>query len=344
MNREIVPIVLILVFVLASTSFSGCIEDSRTPLKVFHAGSLSVPLSTIESEFEGANSNVDVRREASGSVDAVKKITDLGKKADVLASADYSLIETMMMPEYASWGILFARNEMVLAYTDESQGHNGINSTNWQDILRQSGVKIGFSDPNSDPCGYRALMVIKLHELYISHDNLFQDLIVNNSAFTQTKVNNSWELNAPSDQKPANNIVIRPKETDLVALLEVHTIDYLFIYKSIAVQHADSGMKYIELDQRENLGNHSMDDSYGVVSVVKNYGTEGAKLVKGRSIVYGLTIPKCSEHPDLALKFVEFILSDKGRAVFQNCGQDPIYPAQVIGKDNLPDELRRYTA
>jgi len=57
-----------------------------TVLKVFHAGSLGEPFQELETEFEAQHPGVDVQREAAGSAQSIKKITELGKKADVLAS------------------------------------------------------------------------------------------------------------------------------------------------------------------------------------------------------------------------------------------------------------------
>ncbi len=74
-----------------------------TVLKVFHAGSLGEPFQELEAEFEARHPGVDVQREGAGSAQSIKKITELGKNADVLASADYALIPSMMMPEYADW-------------------------------------------------------------------------------------------------------------------------------------------------------------------------------------------------------------------------------------------------
>ena len=90
-----------------------------TTVKVFHAGSLAVPLEEAESQFEALHPGVDVQRESMGSVKAVRQITDVGKIGDVLASADYSLIPSMMYPEYADWHVRFATNDMVLAYNPE---------------------------------------------------------------------------------------------------------------------------------------------------------------------------------------------------------------------------------
>ena len=52
-----------------------------------------------------------MQTEASGSVTAIRKVTQLGKKASIVASADYTLIPEMMFPEYAEWYIIFATNQ-----------------------------------------------------------------------------------------------------------------------------------------------------------------------------------------------------------------------------------------
>ena len=80
-----------------------------------------------------------------GSVKAIRQITDVGKRADVLASADYSLIPGMMYPEYADWYVRFATNDMVLAYNPEKSKYAAeITPDNWYELLRKGGVVFGF--------------------------------------------------------------------------------------------------------------------------------------------------------------------------------------------------------
>ncbi|MCK9299663.1 MAG: substrate-binding domain-containing protein, partial [Methanoculleus sp.] len=121
----------ICLLVAAAVLFSGCTgttdDQTTTPtptatageevqLKVFHAGSLTGPFEKVKAEFEAEHSGVTVLLEPAGSVDCVKKITENGKPADVLASADYALIPAMMLPDHADWYLTFAKNRMVLTY------------------------------------------------------------------------------------------------------------------------------------------------------------------------------------------------------------------------------------
>ena len=274
---------------------------AKTKLIIFHAGSLSVPFMKIEKAFEEENPNVDVQRVIGGSRKLARMIVDVGKYADVYASADYTLIDEMMVPKYADKSFKFASNEMVICYTDKSKFSDKINSRNWYKILQKNGVKYGHSDPNLDPCGYRTVILLKLAEKYYKISNFFKNITKNR-----------------------NKIIIRPKETDLTPLLKEGFIDFLFIYKSIAVQH---NFKYVALPDQINLRNLKYSNFYKQAAV-KLTGKKPGEFVykKGKAIIYGITYLKESEQIDLAKKFVNFVLDkNKGGKIIEQCGQNFIY-------------------
>jgi hypothetical protein len=55
-----------------------------------------------------------IAAEASGSRSCARKICDLGRECDVMASADYAVVSALLMPEHAEFNIHFARGEGVL--------------------------------------------------------------------------------------------------------------------------------------------------------------------------------------------------------------------------------------
>ena len=114
--------------------------EEEITLKVLHAGSLTSPLEKIKAEFEKDFPHITVQLEPAGSVACVNKIVEVGIEADVLASADYSLIPSMMVPDYADWYLTFAKNEMVLTYSDASAYSDQITKDNWYQILQNEGV------------------------------------------------------------------------------------------------------------------------------------------------------------------------------------------------------------
>ena len=97
-------------------------SSAENELVIFHAGSLSVPLREISELFQKEHPEIIIKAEASGSRDAARKICDLGRKCDVLASADYRVVEDLLMPNHADFNIRFALNEMVIAYKQHVPG------------------------------------------------------------------------------------------------------------------------------------------------------------------------------------------------------------------------------
>ncbi|KJS15312.1 MAG: molybdenum ABC transporter substrate-binding protein [Peptococcaceae bacterium BRH_c4b] len=285
-------------------------------LVILHAGSLAVPFDKMEKEFEKMYPQVDIQREAAGSRDCAKKITDLGIKADILASADYTVIDQLLIPKYADWNALFANNELVIMYSDHSKFKNEIKTDNWQEVLLRDGVNYGHSDPNADPCGYRALMVWQLAEKYYKQPGLYKKLV---------------------DQCPPRNI--RPKETDLLALVESGALDYLFIYRSVAEQHH---MPYVKMPAEVNLGDINQADLYKQAKVDTTGKKPGEVITQiGTPIVYGVTMVKDAPNKEVALEFMKYLLSkDKGLKVMEESGQPVPETIKVEGEEKLPPELK----
>ncbi len=314
----------------ASTGSSGTKEETLT---IFHAGSLSVPLGQLEKDFSAyAEKNLGYRvsfdDEASGSVMAVRKVTDLHKNADIVATADYTLIPQMLVPNYTDFYVLFATNEIVIAFTNGSKYANEINSTNWYEILAKPGVTFGFSNPNDDPCGYRSAMVMKLADLYYGKP-IFETLVEENTNIHA----NGTHVYVPKDiQFKTGKVVMRPKETDLVGLVESGSLDYFFIYKSVAEQHH---LRYIELPDKINLRDFKLAGYYSQVQIT--LGSTG-KTITAKPIVYGVTVLKNAPHRELAIEFLKYWLSSQGRSVFQKNYQDFLNPPIAFG--NVPQELK----
>ena len=112
----------------------------------------------------------DRRSEAAGSLACARKITELKMECDIIAVADYKVIDQMLIPEYCKWNIPFAGNEMIIAYTNRSEFADEMNSGNWYKILARENVRIGRSDPDSDPCGYRTVLTLQLADMMYNQD------------------------------------------------------------------------------------------------------------------------------------------------------------------------------
>jgi len=305
----------------------AAVTGEKIQVKVFLAGSLTGPFEKLKAKFEEKYPNTEVLLEPAGSVDVIKKVTETKKPADVVASADYALIPKNMMPNDADWYLTFAKNSMVLTYVDKSRYADEITSDNWYKILARNDVRWAFSDPNADPCGYRTPMVIKLAESKYGDDTIFKTLVEDHSKISATKVGNVWTLDATNPSPDGTQLTIRPKSVELVQMVQAGGIDYAWEYHSVAVQN---DLKFVELPEEIDLSAVKYADNYKTVQTKAIKGNGTTNYI-GAPIVYGVTVPKIAEHPDMGIAFVEMLIGPEGQAILTADGQPPIVPADGFG-------------
>ncbi len=267
------------------------------PLVVFNAGSLAQPFRDLLRAFRDQYPDVVAAQENSGSVEAARKLTELGKIPDILGVADYNVIPALLIPRHATWYVTFARNAMVLAYVPGSRGAKDIDGRNWWRVLLRPEVRTGRSDPALDPNGYRVLMVARLSETHYRKPGLAARLLA---------------------AMPPR--FIRPKEADLTALLEAGELDYIWTYRSIAETNR---LSYVTLPREVDLSDPALEGTYRAVSVRVPGAKRGAAdsvEFRGEPILYALTIPRGAPHPGTALAFARFVLSPAGNAILRRSG------------------------
>ena len=312
---------LLIIFSLLLFNFSGFGQENlQGELIIYHAGSLTVPVANLTKEFEILHPDLDIRTTAGGSRKISRLIAEIGQKADILMSADYAVIDNLLIPDHADWNILFAENSMVIMYTDKSRYANIINADNWYNILLKNGVEYGHSDPNADPCGYRSVLLFQLAENFYQEKGLNQELL---------------------NHCPEKNI--RPKSVELISLLETGVLDYAFEYESVALQHQimDNTFKYIKLPKAIDLSSLEFIDEYAKATIELSGAEPGKTIItKGKPIVYGITMPFNGENRENSLAFLAFLFDkNQGLKIIQNSGQ-PIHDLEVItGADKLPSEM-----
>ena len=284
-------------------------------LTVFNAGSLAFPVRELLAEFAREHPGVAPRQESSGSLEAARKLTELGKIPDVLAVADYNVIGKLLMPRHATWHVTFASNAMVLAYSDRSVGAGEITGENWWRILLRPGVRWGSSDPALDPNGYRALMVMQLAERHYGEPGLGR------------------RLAAALDPR-----FVRPSEAQLLGLVQAGELDYAWSYRSLALT---AGLRWVDLPPAIDLSDASRTPDYAAAVVwLPGAERESADSVefRGEPIVYALTIPRGAPHPEIGQAFAQFVLSPAGRVILAQAGFRVLERPLVTGS-GAPERL-----
>jgi molybdate/tungstate transport system substrate-binding protein len=285
------------------------------PLVVYNAGSLAKPFGDVLRAFAAKYPGVQPQQENSGSVEAVRKLTELGKIPDILGVADYGVIPKLLVPAHATWWATFAKNSMVVVYTDESAGAKEINGANWWQVLLRPDVRWGRANPALDPNGYRTLMVFQLAERHYGQPGLAARL-----------------------ERASPPRFVRPKEADLTALVQSGELDYAWSYYSIA---KTAGLRFVNLPADVNLGDPTKADVYAHAAVkvpASRAGTDSIEF-RGEPIVYAFTIPLHAPHPETAAAFVRFLTSAEGQAILSRDGLVVIAKPELGGPGKPPAGL-----
>lgn len=290
----------------------GC-KPRPAEIAVFYASSLSAVLSDAAEAFQKENPRFRLRLAPSGSQVAARKVSELGMRADLVAVADANLIPRMLVPGHATWNLVFATNEIVLAHRDHSKLTDQIKADNWPAVLLRDDVRLGRADPDTAPIGYQTLMAWQLAEAAGGPS--------------------SSGLAAKLAAKCASRHVTQD-EAELVALLEARAIDYAFVFRSTAEDHH---LKLLALPAEINLSRPELAGHYASASVeVRMQQGQGAARIAGGPVTYGLTIPKSALQGEAAARFVAFLLGERGRRLLERRGFHPVAPAACGPCAELP--------
>jgi molybdate/tungstate transport system substrate-binding protein len=305
------PLLSLLLLAASPATSSPLALDAQFsgPLSVFNAGSLAHPFRALLAAFVREHPAVRPTQESSGSLEAVRKLTELGKIPDVLAVADHNVIAKLLLPDRASWYVGFASNAMVLAYSTRSAAAASVSGDNWWEILLRPGVRWGISNPALDPNGYRAHMVFQLAERHYRRPGLARRL-----------------------EAAVRSRYVRPSEAQLLGLVQAGELDYAWSYRSLATT---AGLRWVSLPSQIDLSDPARAEEYASARVRlpgSRLGSADSVEFRGEPILYALTIPTGAAHPELGRAFVQFVLSDRGQEILRQEGFVVLDRPRVIGK------------
>jgi molybdate/tungstate transport system substrate-binding protein len=296
--RQARPTFVTTLLVASLASAAGCRDapaDAPTVV-VSYAGSLAHPFASALAEYT-RRTGVRVVTQSAGSLEAARRITELGDVPDLIALADEEIFASLLVPEHVTTYTVFARNRMVVAYTPSSRHADALDSETWWQTLARPDVEVGRSDPALDPNGYRTLLVLRLAERRYADPGLEQAVLA---------------------RSPARNV--RPKSSDLVALLQTGALDYAFAYESVA---RSAGLRWLSLPPSIDLGDETHAAEYARVTVRVPGASPGDTInVRGAPIRFALAIPRRAPHPAEGERLRDFLLSPIGRRLLTKGGLD----------------------
>ncbi len=290
-----------------SSSPDAKASPGRDTLVVYDAASLAAPMRAALDTFAHRTGAV-VFEEHGASLELARRITELQRVPDVLALADHEVFPELLMPGTTSWYATFARNRMVIAYTDRSRHAAEMTPATWRTTALRDDVSLGRTDPALAPAGYRALLVYTLAERFYREPGLAARLAAKSPPRLQ-----------------------RGNAAELAALLSAGELDYIIDYESLARAQK---FKFIQLPPEIDLGDPAHAPAYAEATVRYWNGRDTVSRA-GAPILYGVSVPRTAPHPEAARRFVDFLLGNDGKTILRRASVDMLDHPQVVG-DSAP--------
>jgi molybdate/tungstate transport system substrate-binding protein len=226
---------------------------------------------------------------------------------------------TPLEPKFTKWYVQYAQSAMVLAYNPKSKYASQFKaiadgSEPMKDLftlLETSGLKLGRTDPATDPQARDFIFMLELAQKYY---NLPSD--------TVSKILGTTDLGS------SNSSQIFP-ESSLDATLESGQLDAASAFINQAVQlHLD----YIQLPVQINLSSDAEKAYYKTASL-----TVKSKTYHGSPQVIDITI--IGTPTPAATAFVKYTLSRAGLAEYKQVGFTPLSPAASGDTSAIPASI-----
>ena len=284
---------------------------------VYHAGSLISLMGDIGPAFTAAT-GYPFKIYRGPSVGLANQINSGEINPDVYMTADAETNYLLMGHEHGNhvqWFFIMARQCMVLAYSPKSKfkaEFEAVDQKKWYEILESPGLLFGRSDPQTDPGGYRVVFVLQLAEKYYRVPGPKERILQGDNSEQQIAL---YDINKLKDG----------------------SVDAIITY-STSVK--DAGLPYLQFPDEVNQSNPDMKSIYASASYTNPQG----QTFHGTPALYGVTVPAAAKNPAGAAAFIQYLLSESGRASLTKHGFLPA-PVLLGGEQNAdPASFRAHIA
>jgi molybdate/tungstate transport system substrate-binding protein len=260
---------------------------------VLHAGAVSdlvrIGLAPVLLETQ----DIEVTAVSGHSVALALGILDGSLEGDVYISADArtnALLSTSGGGGLVSWFLVFARNAIVLAYSNAGPFASLFDRARrgempWHEVMCMPGIKVARNDPNLDPLGYYTVLVCSLAEEHYALPGLRHRVLGDD---------------------------MNPDQVGRVSLtgLADGSIDAMFLYRSAAIGKP-FGM--IDLPDAINLSDPALASTYAKA----HFQTRDGHDFRGTPISFSATVLASASDRVAAVHFVDFLISPAGQEIVQ---------------------------
>ncbi|AEE94140.1 extracellular solute-binding protein family 1 [Acidianus hospitalis W1] len=329
MNKlVIISIVIVAIIVIGTVAYlttrTSTMMSKKTQVIIYVADAYTEEACCIGKCFSSATGIPVLSPESGGSFQLAREISSPNAQVTVFMPVALSAVNDLGN-ENPGWAIAFVSDQITIAYTNASISSNSCaqralyyakeaistgNSSDWYEfyyILTSGKVKVGISNPNTDPAGFRAWINLEIAGyLFANNTYYFYDRMLNN-----------------------HGNVTASNAAELVPELESGAIQFLYIYRSAAVA---KGLDYIQLPAKLNLGCYKCSSFYVMFNYTLNTG-----VVKGSPVYLFITIPKNTNNYNEAIDFVIYVIEHS--SILKKFDLCPLQPAILFNSTVVPPQI-----
>jgi molybdate/tungstate transport system substrate-binding protein len=338
-SATVALVIIVIIIVVASVSYyyltrSTAPVSSNTSasggLILYSADAYVNETQTLENAFS-TNSGVSMLAPKSAGSSVLGADIGAGDPVSVFVSVSKTAIQNATLGKYyPGWAVAFATDQMALVYANANLQNSAAmavissyktavtaNTTlAWYDFfsnLTSGTVKVGISDPNQDPAGYRAWMVLQA---------------------AGAAYDNNVTTYFPGRMLSSASNVTGASAADLVAPLQAGQIQFLFIYKSVATSDK---LNVMTLPPQINLGSPTYSGLYSRLSytIISN----GVPSVEtGGVITLWISVPTDSTNLNSSISFVVYVVKN-APTLLANYGLTLYSPAKLFNDSAVPTPI-----
>ncbi len=303
-------------------------SQHSSPFIVYSADAYVAESNFLLSGYHNASGVSVLKAKGGGSFTDAREISQ-GDPANAFISVSRSSYEQSYLgSRYSGWAVAFASDQLVLAYTQVYSNstekamvksivdqfasalatNNSLDYSHAYDNLTSGKVTVGISNPSSDPAGLRGWISLEIA------GKVYAD---NSSLYTSAIVKNNGARNATS-------------AAELVSPLTTGNIQFLFIYRSVAVSEH---LPYIELSNYTNFGNASMSSFYSGFS----YNTATGELSGSPILLLVSSLAGNGNMNNAALNFSVYVVNHSSEMA--SFGLTPLSKPVLYNDTSVPSPI-----
>jgi molybdate/tungstate transport system substrate-binding protein len=273
-------------------------------LDVAYAGSMGSPMEGPIKSTVAQKLNLEMHGRAQGSSALAQLIVGGSIRPDVFIPITPGPMLTVLRAGKAETAQPIAHTEMVIAYNPKSRFAPKLEAAangkgNWWEILQESGLRFGRTDPVTDPQGRNIIFSMMLAAKMYKQPDLVEKVL-------GPTINEKQIFTEPTVQ----------------ARLQSGELDAASAYK---IQPGPFNLPYITLPKEINLSGENVHADHPDVSL-----SVGGKTYNPEPLIYYAAVLKDAPNAKGAASFAEWLKGDEAQAIFRKYNYDPPGDASAL--------------